>query len=130
MHDHVDVVEVNDIRSDGTARLIKELLKILRPFHGPPRRFGGDIDTVTPSSRECLSDSLFTLSVQVDTPSINIVYTTFNCPTYHGHTLVKIHTSVCLHRQSEHTKPQCGNINSGTSHWTILHPWIIIQNFA
>ena len=29
VHDHVDVVEVDDIRADGAARLVEELLEVV-----------------------------------------------------------------------------------------------------
>ncbi|CCZ15044.1 unknown [Prevotella sp. CAG:487] len=127
VHYHVDVVEVDDIRADSTARLIEELLEVVCRLHLPPRHLGRDIYPVAPASGEGFANCLLTLSTEIDTARVYIVHASLDGTAHHRSGLVKVHVSV-LHRQAQHPKTQRRHINSRAPHRTVLHLRVIIQN--
>ena len=127
MHNHVNVIEVYYICADRTARLVEKFLKVIRTLHLPPRHFGGYIYTVTPASCECFTYRLLALTAHIDTSCIDVIHAALNGTAYHRRSLFEIHMSV-LHRQTQHSKPQCRHIHPRPSHRSVSHLWIIIKN--
>ena len=123
------MIEVDHVRTNGTARLVEELFEIIHRPHLPPRHLGGDIHPVAPASGQSTAHRLFALSAQVDTPRVDIVYTAFDGTAYHGRGLVEIYVSV-LHRQPQHTETQRRDLHAGPPHRAVLHLRIVIENLS
>ena len=127
MHDHVDVVEVDDIGVNRAARLVEELLEVVRALHLPPRHLGRDIYPVAPASGEGFAYRLLALAAEIDAPRVDVVHPALDGTAHHRRGLVEIHVPV-LHWQSQHPEAQCRHVHARAPHRAVLHPRIVVED--
>ena len=129
MHNHVNVVKINDIGADRTSGLVEEFFKIARILHDPPWRFGCHINPVAPAAFQSLPGDGFALSAKIDPSGINVIHSALNRTMNHGNAQIGVHCfPIGKHRQTQKPESQSGNIHSGPSHRTIAHLLLKVQN--
>ena len=123
----MDVVEVNDIRADRTARLVEELLEVVRRLHLPPRHLGRDIHPVAPAPGEGFAYRLLALAAEINAPRVDVVHATLDGTAHHRRSLVEVHVPV-FHGQAQHPEPQGRHFHACPPHVSVCHVGVIIQN--
>ena len=99
------MVEVDDVCADGAARLVEELLEVIRRLHLPPRHLGRDIYPVAPAPGKGFAHRLLALAAEIDAPRIYVVHAALNGTAHHRRGLVEVHVPV-LYRQAQHPEAQ------------------------
>lgn len=105
VHDHVDVVKVDNVRLQPFAGFVEETFEIFGALHDPPRGFRGDVHLITIAARQRLSGGHLALSAQINVTRVHIVQAVVNGMAHHADALRFVHGfAVGEHGQTQHTE--------------------------
>ena len=107
VHDHVDMVKVDDVRADSPPRFVKHPFEIVRRLHDPPRRLRRDVYPVAPAVGQGLAYGQLALSAQIHPSRVDVVDAAVDGPMDHIDGLVHVDgLAVGQHGQAQHAEAQ------------------------